>query len=108
MTQDGKNSRGSLRESIRQAWEEISRPYPSDEELEHMEIERRALWRKVEQLEEENRFLRGEVKRFSRRVVRIRNELRQQMTDLDRELITYNNRMQDQTLQNWSSRDKSE
>lgn len=108
MTQDGKNSRGSLRESIRQAWEEISRPYPTDEELEHMEAERRALWRKVDQLEEENRFLLEEVRWFSRRIVKIRNELRQQMTDLDRELISYNDRMQDHALQNWSSRDKSE
>ena len=105
---DEKNGLASIRESFRKAWEEISRPYPTDEELEHMEDERRILWRKVEQLEAENRFLREEVRWFSRRIVKIRNELRQQMTDLDRELISYNDRMQDHALQNWSSRDKSE
>ena len=102
---DEKSGWAAIRESIRQAWAEISRPYPTDEELEHMEIERRALWRKVEQLERENAALRRDAEAFARVAMIRRNKLRANLTDLDRDLLDFNNRLADSARRRWSSRD---
>ncbi len=90
----------------REAWEEISRPYPTEDELEHLEQERRMLWRKVDQLEAENRFLRAELEKFRSGVSRVRANIRQEVTDLDRVLINSHERTQQELLQNWQRREK--
>lgn len=96
----------AVKASAREAWEEISRPYPTDDELEHLEQERRILWRKVDQLEAENRFLRAELEKFRSGVSRVRANIRQEVTDLDRVLINSHERTQQELLQNWQRREK--
>ena len=96
----------AVKASVREAWEEISRPYPTEDELEHLEQERRMLWRKVDQLEAENRFLRAELEKFRSGVSRVRGGLRQEVTDLDRVLINSHERTQQELLQNCQRREK--
>ena len=97
-----KTPQGRL-ERIKQWWAELTKPYPTDEELEQHETERRILWRKVDQLEAENAFLRRELRRFTGEISVARNEVRRASTDLDRALIDSYGRMEDATLKRWRS-----
>ena len=90
-------------ERIKKWWVELTTPYPTDEELEQHETERRILWRKVDQLEAENTFLRNELQKFTGEISAARHEVRRASTDLDRALIESYGRVEQAALKHWST-----